>query len=798
MQNWRTYTVFISSTFADMQAERDYLNQILFPRINDSLRDISVSLRVVDLRWGIDTSIEEESAEHKVLRVCLDEIDRSRPLFIGLLGHKYGWIPDSQKDEGQTCLKGRQSITALEIEYGFLDRMERLGGYVFMERSSQSYTHIPEELLSIYDDRHTLLSQHEIEERVEMQHKLKSKIKRRLEQDGKSQYYMNYDVRWDEESLVDFEQFGEGLQNAIIEQVRALHRECLSEIPISDELNRQLEFLSFHTQRAYYREVFVTSLLDRLNCNGRALALSGKSGTGKSSIFSFVVNYFKANNSYVALFHTTTVGQQSREIRNLLRRWIEELENVLSVDHCEIEKVEECEHYFKRMLWQVLKQRRVILCIDAIDGFAPHLIAEYLTFYPRHSQNGLYLFVTGLPASCNKFCDFNGKVELVDMPLLNCVEAKGIVDYYCDYHRKELPATNIEHLLSAQGDGGRFNHESPMWLTLSLQILMTLDRNDFEMLYMDKSFDESLQRHINELIDELPTQEQDLFLYYIDRLDRYYNGMPTSILSLLSVSYSGLSELTLQRLLRKKWDSCAFANMIRYLKGYIVEIGNEKIWNITHDKIKLSLPLELHRELCGDIGRYYFDQIRDGKVVNDNITYYLYYGKCYSEAMIYTLSRDKAQVARVNEEICRLSNLVSVEELFDFVVNIFASNDRVRNKALLGWLFNIIKLNKIKNLITSVARRWLLEGEYDKVVSIVNQYQKYVDNTVAGKSIKCHVYILTDSLKLDALTSIGNKEELLNGYDDALSHLSVHGPISLVMSTICRKYYNWSISKITN
>ena len=45
----------------------------------------------VDLRWGVT---DEQKAEGAVLPICLAEIERSRPYFIGLLGERYGWVPD--------------------------------------------------------------------------------------------------------------------------------------------------------------------------------------------------------------------------------------------------------------------------------------------------------------------------------------------------------------------------------------------------------------------------------------------------------------------------------------------------------------------------------------------------------------------------------------------------------------------------------------------------------------------------------------------------------------------------------
>ena len=46
--NWKTYSVFISSTFADMHSERDYLKMFVFPQINEELKKRSITLRVID------------------------------------------------------------------------------------------------------------------------------------------------------------------------------------------------------------------------------------------------------------------------------------------------------------------------------------------------------------------------------------------------------------------------------------------------------------------------------------------------------------------------------------------------------------------------------------------------------------------------------------------------------------------------------------------------------------------------------------------------------------------------------
>ena len=116
-----TIRVFISSTFHDMQEERDHLVKFIFPALRQKCRERGLEFVDVDLRWGIP---EEKKAE--VLPICLDEIHRCRPYFIGLLGERYGWVPDEIDDElieTQEWLKEHKekSVTELEILHGVLN-----------------------------------------------------------------------------------------------------------------------------------------------------------------------------------------------------------------------------------------------------------------------------------------------------------------------------------------------------------------------------------------------------------------------------------------------------------------------------------------------------------------------------------------------------------------------------------------------------------------------------------------------------------------------------------------------------
>ena len=126
-------SIFVSSTFKDMQAERDMLTYDVLPEITEFARNYGEAISFIDLRWGVDTDkLESDEGAHKVLSVCLDEIERSRPYMIVFLGERYGWIPNKrivtkaiESKAGQGFMPSdmkdlEKSVTALEIEYGAL------------------------------------------------------------------------------------------------------------------------------------------------------------------------------------------------------------------------------------------------------------------------------------------------------------------------------------------------------------------------------------------------------------------------------------------------------------------------------------------------------------------------------------------------------------------------------------------------------------------------------------------------------------------------------------------------------
>ena len=133
MSSTNELRLFISSTFRDLGEEREHLVKKIFPEIRAICRNRGITFTEIDLRWGVTA---EEAEQGGVTRICLEEIDKCRPYFIGLTGDRYGWVPDIgdlHKDphlltDYPWVVKAAEegaSITDIEFRHGSLRDLER-------------------------------------------------------------------------------------------------------------------------------------------------------------------------------------------------------------------------------------------------------------------------------------------------------------------------------------------------------------------------------------------------------------------------------------------------------------------------------------------------------------------------------------------------------------------------------------------------------------------------------------------------------------------------------------------------
>lgn len=115
----RQIRLFVSSTFRDMQSERNALARYCFPVARQRFARGGLGFTEIDLRWGLPV----EESEDSIVEMCLREVDQCRGYFVCILGNRYGYIPDSKLLQARfKHLTGGEnaSITELEIRQGAL------------------------------------------------------------------------------------------------------------------------------------------------------------------------------------------------------------------------------------------------------------------------------------------------------------------------------------------------------------------------------------------------------------------------------------------------------------------------------------------------------------------------------------------------------------------------------------------------------------------------------------------------------------------------------------------------------
>lgn len=135
---WRTIKVFVSSTFRDLELERDRLYH-LFRNLEKEVLHQSLTLRPYDLRW------KDRHSEEPLLEWCLRMV-RECQYFIGILNGRYGWRP--LIGPGGIPNSGGLSITEMEIHHA-LEKIQRDRRFFCFGPSHSDSGETPEDLDSL-------------------------------------------------------------------------------------------------------------------------------------------------------------------------------------------------------------------------------------------------------------------------------------------------------------------------------------------------------------------------------------------------------------------------------------------------------------------------------------------------------------------------------------------------------------------------------------------------------------------------------------------------------------------------
>ena len=509
--------VFISSTFRDLQEEREHLVKKIFPEVRSLCRERGVTFTDIDLRWGIT---EEEAERDGIIRICLDEIDRCRPYFIGILGERYGWTPPPSDAERVAddfpvladALMHGASITEMEIVHGVLSNPAMTGHAFFYFRNHDA---TPGEF---------------IDGDAESVGRLND-LKDRIRQSG-------LPVR---EGFASPAELGAWLEEDLRRVVETEHPESEAPGPLELERRGHRAFAASR-RRAYiaipeYAQHFADWLAEPPLTDPQVpslpLVILAESGLGKSSLIANLVDEYRRDHSTAFVIeHYVGATQTSGSATSVMRHIVAEIRERFAITDELPARPDDLEKSFPNWLFRAehyAKQAGIemLIVIDAVNQLDE--AGRRVTWLPRTIPPGIRLLVSTTPGEC--------------------------ADHLAQYAWRTLDIAPIDDERTREQIVGRYLGEFRKSITREQTRRLTSDVKGSSPLYL-RVVSEELRLHgehktLDAVIDSFVGVKDllDVFDLVLDRLEHDYGaGAVQRLMSMLWASRSGLAELELMEL----------------------------------------------------------------------------------------------------------------------------------------------------------------------------------------------------------------------------------------------------------
>lgn len=572
-----TIPLFLSSTFRDFHRERDILVREIAPQLDDAVRTFGCRVEMIDLRWGVggDVAKEEDAVKHaRVLSVCFDEIERARPLFVGLVGHRYGWIPPTLTASNVAGNRVAvdptgMSATALEIEFGAFTSPEQPMHAVFFLRTFSG-----EHPADFLDADPAPVER--LRERI------------RSAAASNPRWSVNdYVLEADSGRIEDFTSFAEVaarvLTEAVVARAQSLPAQPADPIVAAEQL--------FFESRAVVtgRETLIGRAVGLLLA-GTSVCLLGESGMGKSAIWCQGID--RAGRSRAAVRAAIASSELLTSNSAVVRRLASQMDLTPP-------PVKDDRALLDWWRDQLGNREGLVVGVDGIDSLDPGSAREDLGC------------VLGMPATHFVTTTDHGHAErlrangfvILEVGPLSAQTSAAAASALLARLQRTLPQRAIE-LLADQP-------RSPLWLQLALGEITSLGEEDFAEIDHDDPV-RALGELVEGTITQLPPDVPNMIRRQTSRIGRRLGVNPANaILSGLALSRSGLAPKDLTTSMGVSELDVA---VVRHsFGGLICERGLDGRLGFAHAAVKIaidaSFPLtddgyrqDLHRRIAQTLG----------------------------------------------------------------------------------------------------------------------------------------------------------------------------------------------------
>lgn len=496
---WKNVYVFISSTFNDMHAERDYLIKNVFPELSSWCEKYRLRLIDIDLRWGITEN--DATKNNRVVDLCMQGIDKCHPFFLCFLGQRRGWIPTQDELSSDTLDKwpdlkpliGELSITELEIFHSLFKQKEETNNNncLFLFRDP-SYIKdiICEETKEIYEpsDPETKEKFNAFKAQLRKTHQEQSvEYSATWNSDANSpeQYKKEYseekNMRIQKGRLTDFMINSTSMKQYLLNYFK--ERIC-SEYP--EHFNEKNQNLS---QEDELQNKFLARISDGYveSCDGkniiseffedaekRILLIVSAEGAGKTSLAASIVKARQSKEKVIYRF--VAASNNLASVCDLFRSiLIESAQNgVLDYD-----TIPNDDKYIKSFFLSTLKnaefEENYTIIVDGIDNLSGYNGIDWLN--SKLPLNIKFVFTLSESESNKISMLSDGNVVVKTLGTLNSETQKKLTEESLSKYLKRLDTVQLDELLNLEGAG------NPLFLKVVLSELRVF--GSFELL-LDK------------------------------------------------------------------------------------------------------------------------------------------------------------------------------------------------------------------------------------------------------------------------------------------------------------------------
>lgn len=651
-------SIFVSSTFKDMQVERNLIQFQIMPEINRFLREYEETIDFTDLRWGIDTTKyinstpeKQLEGEEKVLKICLEEISKT-PYFIVILGERYGWIPknkdmvkhvidviNKEKQTSYVLENDNISVTHLEIDYGafFRKHPENCLFYFREIRKKEEdkkkgfLKHRKKKRQSVYFSE---------EEELEKINLLKEEIKKEFPGRVKS-----YSVDLDEQTneIKGLENF----TNMVIQDVKEIIQRDFKKYETKywqEKEEKEINYIIKQKTAKFTGQEAILKKIDEFIENDTdkdVLFITGKAGTGKSALSSKICELYKEKYNVVPFFMDNT--EHSRNPKDILlyhnyqlnkiifsqysacNQYLDSahmlfeyiyndqtqiIENVFQVsedtDISDI-SIKTLQEILKKNLdiYEKLSEKKIIFVIDAINQMQ-EIDNENKYNWLNIGQNTNVKYIV----TCIEDSEFTknvlSRMEHINLKELDRETVIEVLKYNNKYSTKELNDEVIQKICEKQ-EATNF-----LYLSLVLQRLNMFCKYDYDKIRQLGNDMNAINKHMLNIIDYLPEKLNYLCVQVMEYANKIYpTSMFKDILALISNTRYGLREKDIEGIFKQnnlEFDTGTFKTLLNFLNSYFIIRDDERI-DFSHGIIKQTIKAEYENEHFANTNSSYNDII---------------------------------------------------------------------------------------------------------------------------------------------------------------------------------------------